>query len=94
MYRQSLRELIRLVDDDNFIKVFENSKDFVDRNLDALDVELIRKALDLILFVDDISIAMGAVDIIKEKACQKFGTNNPTQEQIDIMWNEFVDIVL
>ncbi len=93
MYKQSLRELIKLVDDDNFIKVFENSKDFVDRNLDSLDVELIRKTLNLLLFVDDLSL-FPVVDIIKEKTCQKFGTNEPTQEQIDLMWLEFVDIIL
>ena len=88
MNRELLEDIVRLLESSQNAQTnFVIEKD----ELEALAALL--KCARLGIFLANTPIIGKSLDIIKELAGIKYGTNEPTQDQIDIIWSDFVDIV-
>jgi len=88
MYNKLLTRLIEKVEDHCSHSPIDD-----DNKLDGTDWELVSSALGLWEFFTRLAVVGKRIDIIEELTQQKFA-GTATQEQMDIMWDEFVTLLL
>lgn len=88
MYKTLLTRLIEKVEDHCSPSPIDD-----DNKLDDTDWELVSRALGLWEFFNNFNTIGKRVDIIEEITQQKFA-GTATQDQMDIVWDEFVILLL